>query len=351
MGVPARPGSGVSEVALAVVGLGFGANHARVLSQIEGVRLAAVCDTDATRLATAAAATGATPYADLGAMLTGERLDGVVVAVPASGHLPVALSAIQAGCAVLIEKPLAPSLAEGRALVEAAQRAGVPLMAGHIERFNPAIQALVRRVRGGDIGRVLQLSARRTGAIRLPPRDVNVVHDSALHDIDTMRFVLGREVEEVHARTLAGFVAPGDNSLLATLRFQPSQGVTPLGALEVSWLSPRRLRDISVLGEDGIFVVDYAAQTLEWSRMPAARSGPVLGWEASRRADETEPVQIPVEPREQLVQELGAFVAALRGDCALPVTGDDALAALAVADALTESARTGRPVVPEQPWR
>ena len=334
------------DLAFGVVGLGFGANHARVLAQVEGVRLAAVCDTDERRLAAAAAGRSLHSYADFETMLASERLDAVVVAVPARLHEAVALAAVRAGCAVLVEKPLAPSLEDGRRLVRAAADAGAPLMAGHIERFNPALQALAWRVRAGDIGRILQLTARRSAAMRLPPKDVNVVHDSALHDIDAMRFVVGAEVDQVYAAGQTGIVTESENSLLGLLRFEPSGGTSALASLEVNWLSPRRLRDLAVLGDEGMLVLDYAAQTLDYYRTPAVRSGPVRDWEASRSTGATEAVRIPVEPREQLVQELEAFVSAVRDGCPMPVTAEDALAALAIADALTESARTGRPVTP-----
>ena len=334
------------ELAVGVVGLGFGANHARVLSEMAGVRLAAVCDTDAKRLAAVAGARGARGYADYEAMLCQERLDALVIAAPARLHEAVALAAIEAGVAVLVEKPLAPSLEDGRRLVRAAADAGAPLMAGHIERFNPALQALAGMVRAGDIGRILQLTARRSAAMRLPPKDVNVVHDSALHDIDAMRFVVGAEVDEVYAAAQTGIVTESENSLLGLLRFEPSGGTSALASLEVNWLSPRRLRDLAVLGDEGMLVLDYAAQTLDYYRTPAVRSGPVQDWEASRSSGATEGVRIPVEPREQLVQELEAFVSVVRDRCPMPVTAEDALAALAIADALTESARTGRPVTP-----
>jgi UDP-N-acetylglucosamine 3-dehydrogenase len=332
---------------VAVVGLGFGANHARVLSEIDGVELAAVCDRDPGRLAALNAAP-AKSYADLQAMLAVEKLDAIVVAVPAAMHETVTLAALSAGIAVLVEKPLAPSLSAGRRLVTAAARADIALMAGHIERFNPALSELAQRVRAGDAGRVLQVAARRTGAIRTPPADVNVIHDSALHDIDAMRFVLGAEVAEVQAQAISGVVAAVENSLLATMRFRPIGGLAAMASLEVNWLSPRRLRDLTVLGEKGLFVLDYAAQTLDFYETPPDRTGPVQGWQASRQAAGPGPVRIAVEPREQLVQELLAFVAALRDGCPMPVTGEDALAALAVADALTESARNGRSVRPEQ---
>ncbi len=333
-------------LAVGVVGLGFGANHARVLSSLPGAHLAAVCDTRAERLE--ASSYGAARYDDVAAMLRDERLDAVVVAAPAHLHAPLALAAIEAGCAVLVEKPLATSYEEGAALVSAAAAAGVPLMPGHIERFNPALRELARRVREGEIGRVLQLTARRMGAIRFPPTDVNVVHDSAIHDIDAMRFVLGCEVEEAYAVAQRGVVMAVEDAISGLLRFEADAGAPgAIASLEVNWLSPRRVRDLTVLGETGMFVLRYAAQSLELYRTPA-RSGPVQGW--SLGGDKGKPAEtIAIEPREQLVEELTAFLDAVRRHEPMPVSAEDGLAALAIADALTQSARTGRPVTPARP--
>jgi predicted dehydrogenase len=332
------------EIAVAVVGLGFGANHARVLSELDGVRLAAVCDRDEQRLATVSKSRGAPAFDDCATMLREARPDAVVVAVPAGLHEEVAQAAVAAGCAVLVEKPLAPSLAAGRRSVAGAAAAGVPLMAAHIERFNPALRELARRVRAGEIGRVLQLTARRSAAIRLLPQDIGVVHDSAIHEVDAMRFVLGAEVEHVYAQAQRGVLTPAENAVTALIRFESGTQAS----LEASWLTPRWTRDLSVLGEDGLFVLDYAAQTLDLYRPPAQRAGPVQGWSRTRPRETEKLTSIAIAPREQLAEELAAFVAAVRDGTAMPVSCEDALAALSVCDALVASARTGRVLKPER---
>jgi UDP-N-acetylglucosamine 3-dehydrogenase len=331
------------ELAAAVVGLGFGANHARVLSTLPGVRLAAVCDRDESRLKHVAKQHGATPYIDFEAMLRDEKLDAVIVAAPERLHVPFARAAIEAGCAVLVEKPLATSYAEGIDLVHASADVA-PLMAGHIERFNPAVQELRRRVQAGEAGRVLHLAARRTAPMRERTQDVNVIHDSALHDIDAMRFVLGQEVESAFAMAQIGVRMPFEDSLSGVLRFASEEAAGAVGSLEVNWLSPLRIRELTVLGTHGIFVLDYAAQTLEFHEASTRPPGTTREWstEASHLRDPA--AQIAVQPREQLEAELSAFVEALRDGKPMPVTGEDALQTLAVADALTESAQTGRPI-------
>jgi predicted dehydrogenase len=177
------------------------------------------------------------------------------------------------------------------------------------------------------------------GAIRYPPRDVNVIHDSAVHDIDAMRWVLDSEVTRVYAAARSGLKMPVDDSVSGVLHFESG----PMASLEVSWLSARRVRDLAVIGETGMFVLRYAGQTLDYYKTPP-RSGPLQGWSLASTHEEGTAISIPVQPREQLVLELSAFVEAVRSGSPMPVTGEDGLAAVAIADAMTLSARTGEAV-------
>jgi predicted dehydrogenase len=178
--------------------------------------------------------------------------------------------------------------------------------------------------------------------MRVRAQEVNVVHDSALHDIDAMRYVLGCEVESAYAQGQRDVLQPFEDSISGVLRF--GGGSRAVGSLEVNWLSPLRIRELTVLGTRGIFVLDYAAQTLEFHQAAARPAGAGREWstEASRLRDPK--AQIPIERREQLVAELEAFVEAVREGAPMPVSGADGLQTLAVADALTLSARTGEVV-------
>lgn len=343
-----------------VIGLGFGANHARILHEMPGVRLAALCDPDPRRLAVAAAGTLAATYADFEAMLSGPSLDAVVVVVPALLHEAVGMAAIRAGCAVMIEKPLAPSLAAARRLAGAASDAGVPLMTGHIERFNPAIEEVLRLVEAGAVGRVVQVNARRLAYFVSRPRviDVGVVQDLALHDIDILCALMGTEVAHVYAETYGGIRTPYDDGVAAFLRFERKGDAPPVVAnLEVNWLSPQKVRQLNVLGDSGLLSADYAdfrnprlqfqaAQTFRRPPVTYLREGESIVVEGEEPAPAQE---LAVERHEPLVSELRAFVEAVRAGRPMPVTAEDALRALAIADALSESARTGRPVTPERP--
>ncbi|MGD0114521.1 MAG: Gfo/Idh/MocA family oxidoreductase [Dehalococcoidia bacterium] len=304
-----------------VIGLGsMGVNHARVYAEMEGVELVAVADTLPERLTQAA-----TTYDDYRRMLAEERLDLVSACVPTLLHRDVALAAVESGVALLVEKPIAATPAEGREMARAAREAGVALMVGHVERFNPAVLEVKRLLAAGRLGRVFQVYARRTGPFPQRVRDVGVVHDLAPHDIDIMSFLLESPVERVYAQTACGIATEHEDLLAGVLRFR--NGVT--GILDVNWLTPLKVRQLAVLGEKGLLQADYLSQEV--------RFYPKEGEVASAAS----PEMIRVESKEPLRLELEAFVEAVREGREPPVTAEDGLSALEIASLLVESARRG----------
>jgi UDP-N-acetylglucosamine 3-dehydrogenase len=305
-----------------VIGVGsMGSNHARVYSEIDGVELAAVADTSQERLKGAKCPA----YEDYRRMLDEAGLDLVSVCVPTLLHREVAGAAAERGVALLVEKPIAATPAEGRAMAEAAQRAGVPLMVGHVERFNPAVLKAKELLAAGEVGRPVLLSARRTGPFPERIRDVGVVHDLAPHDIDVMRFLLESEVEKVDGFTVRGIATEHEDLLVARLWFD----APALGILEVSWIAAEKVRRLSVVSEKGLLDIDYLSQEVSFFRGGHRNTMPTL---------------IAVEKAEPLRLELEAFVDALRRGVPPPVTAADGLAALEIASLLVESARTGQVV-------
>jgi predicted dehydrogenase len=316
-------------LAAGVIGLGsMGINHARVYAGIEGVELAAVADVspERSKLATYG---GPRAYDDYRAMLAEERLDLVSVCVPTLLHHQVALAAIDKGVAVLVEKPIAATLEEGRAMARAAVDAGVPLMVGHVERFNPAVLEVKRLLSAGALGRVFQAYARRTGPFPQRVRDVGVVHDLAPHDIDIMSFLLESDVERVYAETLRGVSTEHEDMLWGVLRYRSGA----IGVLDVNWLTPLKVRQLAVLGEKGLLQADYISQEVRF--YPKGDEGGLPG---------SSPQQVRVESKEPLRVELEAFVDAVRRGARPPVTAEDGLAALEIASLLAQSAREGRPL-------
>ena len=320
---------------VAVIGMGaMGGNHARVYSELPDAELVAVADCDESRLSDAPARA----YGDYHRLLAEERLDAVSIAVPTRRHLETALACIERGVPLLVEKPLAASVVEGERIRAAAEARGVPLAAGHIERCNPAVVELKRRLDAGEIGRVLQMRAVRVGPFHQRHRDIGVVYDLATHDIDVMRHLLGCEVERARAETQRGVRTEFEDALLGLLRFE--DGV--IGSLEVNWLTPVKQRTLAVVGENGMFVADYIRQELRFydstpdpDPSPSKDAANTTHIEAERQ----EPLR--VERQEPLRVELAAFLRASR-ELEPPLVGAaDAIAAMRVAEALVASARLG----------
>jgi len=179
---------------MGVVGVGvMGSNHARVLAGLADVRLVGVCDPDPQQRELVSRVLGCPAFDQLESLLQ-RGVDALTIAAPTHLHRDLALACLARGVHVMVEKPIASSPEEGREIIAAARRAGVTLMVGHVERFNPAVQTIKEAVRGEDI---LSIAITRVGPF--PPRmsNVGVVVDLAVHDIDLIRWFTDSEIIEV----------------------------------------------------------------------------------------------------------------------------------------------------------
>ena len=327
-----------------LAGLGsMGRNHLRNLAARQDVTLAAVADPNEDVLSAAGDQSGARPYADPAEMIDEERLDALVVAAPTTLHHGIALHAIERGVPVLVEKPLATTVAEGRELVEAAGRRGVLLQVGHIERFNPAVLALGERLRGGALSRIFTIKTLRAGPFPARIRDVGVAVDLATHDVDIMCHLAGARPDRVYAETTQHIHTSHEDLVFGLLHFP---GGT-VGLLDANWLTPEKQRRITVLGAEGMFQVDYLSQALTFTRGTAELSPTFLDGYAATFAGET--VQLPVIPAEPLRRELDAFFDAIRTGGPAAIPGSDGLWAVALANLLLESAAAHRPIAVHPP--
>lgn len=324
----------------AVIGLGsMGANHARVLADMPGVELAAVADPDSERVQKAIGGRHISGFSAAASLLREARPDFVSIAVPTQLHEEVALAVIRAGAHLLLEKPIAATLDAGWRVARAANEAGVLLSVGHIERFNPAVRELKRRLLAGQGGRVIQLRARRVGPFPHRIRDVGVIHDLAPHDIDIMRYLLGDEVERAFAESRRQINTANEDLVAGMLAFRGgAQGI-----LDINWLTPAKERTLTVLCEKGMFVVDYAAQSLAFYENYAAiaREGAIAS------VTEGPMTRYPIANREPLRAELEGVRDAILSGGPAPVGALDGIAALAVVEALVRSANSGVPVTVE----
>lgn len=321
----------------AVIGLGsMGANHLRVYSEIAGVEVVGVADTDPERVARATAGRTFPGFPDAATLLVETSPDIVSVVVPTTFHEEVALQALAAGCQVLVEKPIAATLEAARRVAAASAARGRMLSVGHIVRFNSAVRELKQRLTEGQGGPVLEVQTRRVGPFPHRIRDVGVIHDLATHDIDIMRYLLGDDVATVYAVAQSHINTAYEDLVSAMLLFRG--GV--IGTLDVNWLTPTKERTLTVLCERGMFVVDHEAQSLEFYENFAARAREG----AIASVTEGPMTRYPIAYQEPLRLELEQFRDAVLSGGVPPVSAHDGIAAIAVAEAMVRSAKQGMPV-------
>jgi UDP-N-acetylglucosamine 3-dehydrogenase len=322
----------------AVIGAGsMGRNHARVYAEMDDAELVAVADPDQESLNKVAQRHRVRTYTNYQAMLEREQLDLVSVVVPTEYHFGVARETLLAGIPTLIEKPIAATVEEGAALVALAQELGVLLTVGHIERFNPAVIALKGQLEMGALGKVYQIHIRRIGPFPARIKDVGVVVDLATHDLDIMHYLTDSNVTRLHAEVGRRLHTAHEDLLSAVLRFENEI----IGVLDINWLTPTKVRELSVIGERGMFVANYLTQDLVLYENDSAPQGDNWHELAVMGVSEGRMIRFKVNKKEPLRQELDAFVSAVRGGGPPPVRGEDGLLALAVAQKLVESGATG----------
>ena len=321
-----------------LAGLGsMGRNHLRVLGTRPGCVLAAVADPVPDVLAAAVASSGAQGFSEPLAMIAEAELDAVVIAAPTTAHIALALAAIERGLAVLVEKPLAATVEDARQIVDAAAARGVPIQVGHVERFNPAVLELGRLLAAGWLSSVYAITSRRAGPFPARIRDVGVTVDLATHDVDILSWIAGERPARVYAEFAQRIHATHEDLLFGLLHFPT--GAT--GMLDVNWLTPAKRRQLTVVGEEGMFELDYLTQRLTFTRTDVAHPRLIRGFAPTFAGDVAE---MPVSNAEPLAAELDAFLGIVRAGGRPVVDGEDGLWAVRIANALLESAAAGRPI-------
>lgn len=331
--------AGDRQLRVGLAGLGsMGRNHLRILAARTDLRLAAVADPVADILDGATALSGAQGFAEPLAMIAEAELDAIIIAAPTTAHVPLALAAIARGTAVLVEKPLAATVDEAIAIVAAAREHGVPVQVGHIERFNPAVLELGRLIGEGWLSAVYAIASRRAGPFPARIRDVGVTIDLATHDVDILSWIAGERPSRVYAETAQRIHADHEDLLFGLLHF-PS-GAT--GMLDVNWLTPAKRRQLVVVGEEGMFELDYLTQRLTFTKATDTTNPRLIGGYAP--TFEGEVAELPVVSAEPLAAELDAFLGIVRHGGRPVVDAEDGLWAVAVATSLLESAETGNAI-------
>jgi predicted dehydrogenase len=336
-------GWGTGVVRVAVVGYGYwGSKHVRVLSALPGISVTVV-DNDPARLAAARSAFPSVRLAtSLEEVATG--VDGIVIATPPRSHARLATIAIDAGCSVLVEKPLATTVLDCEELIAAADNRGVILMSGHTFEHNAAVWKLRDIALSGELGEIRYVDSARLNLGLYQP-DVNVVWDLAPHDVSIVNFLLGRLPTAVSAWGHSHANRGSEDVAHLQLRYADSD---VRAYIHLSWLEPCKVRRVTVVGSDKTAVYNdvlaeerlriYDVGLDEFPGDGALHEMPVT----YRRGDIISPFVAFEEPLH--VQD-AHFVECIRTDSKPRTDGSSGLAVTRVLEAASHALRSGREVV------
>ena len=261
-------------------------------------------------------------YTDPSQLLERGDVDFVSICTPTITHAKLALEAIGMGKHVLVEKPMTNTVEEAEEVIRKASSQNVRVMVGFIERFNPAVRKAKEIMEKGDIGQVVLASARRVS--RWPERigDVGVIKDLAIHDIDLICHLFGNEVTQVYA--IAGSLAHRfEDYANITLSFKDGKSAS----IEANWLTPRKIRRLTITGTEGIIQVEYITQEVTVENKIMSYT-PFL--------NQKEPLKV----------ELKYFVNSLLKDDIPEPSGKDGIKALKICEAALKSAQSHNPEHP-----
>jgi UDP-N-acetylglucosamine 3-dehydrogenase len=307
---------------VAVIGVGnMGRHHARVYSELDGVRLVAVADSNKNLGQKIARRFKCKYYYDYKKILYTERIDAASIAVPTSLHKEIAVACINKRIPILIEKPIAESVKSAQAIIKQSKQKRVPVCIGHIERFNPVVQELRKFIKRNRFGKVISINTKRVGLYPPQISDVDVIIDLAVHDIDVCNFLLGTKPKTVYAR--AGKALNSKRIDYADI-FLSYNGVDVL--LQANWITPVKVRELTLTGIKGYAELSYLNQTLKIFKKGHGEDIDIVNIE-----------EINLRKEEPLIREIKNFIEFIKTRKGLIVTAREGLLALNTALKAIES--------------
>jgi UDP-N-acetylglucosamine 3-dehydrogenase len=313
------------KIKVGVIGLGnMGWHHARNYSQLSSAHLTAVCDTQENLGKETAKKYRCPYYTDYREMLAHEDIEAVSIATPNNTHASIAVYCMQNKVNVLVEKPIAGSFDDAKKIVATAKEKGKILCVGHVERFNPGVQAMKRLIDRGTLGKVISILARRVGGYPPQIQDTNVVIDLAVHDIDVCSYLLGNKPNSVYCK--GGYAL--QTSQLDYAELVISYPYTN-AVLQVNWVTPVKVRMLNITGTKGYAELNYITQNLvvyeSNYRREAKDYGDLVSFGEPRKHE------VPLQHQEPLSEELRSFLEVVSGKETEYISGEEALDTLKVA--------------------
>jgi len=310
----------MKKLGVAVIGTGFwGKNHARVFKELEETKLVAICDINAERAKNAANQFGIKPYTNSGRMLKNKEIEAVSICTWSTNLAKEALKALKAEKHALVEKPMAANAKQAKELLETAEKEELHLTVGFLMRFIPGLQHIRKAVESKKIGDLVCAAAKRVS--QWPERigDVGVVKDTAIHDIDIMRYIFNQDPIAVYAKTGSMRHKKFEDYAQIMLTYEGGKSAF----IESNWLTPYKTRTLIVTGSEAIMKLDYITQEL-----------------TIENAKETLQPRYPWQ--EPLKLELKHFANCILRKEKPVITGADGLKALQIAEAALQSSAKGK---------
>lgn len=324
----------MKKINVAVIGIGaMGKSHARVYSSMRNIRLVAVCDINKEMAESIAKQYNTSHYTSYKDMLKKEKIDAVSVCVPTKLHKEVAIGVIRNKVNVLVEKPIAATIQEADDIIREADKNKVKLMVGHIERFNPVVAELKNRIENNELGKIYQVNCTRLSPFPQRVVDVGVAVDLAVHEIDVLSYLIGSKIKRIFAETAQRIHSSHEDSLVGIMRFENNI----LGIISTNWLTPKKIREITITGEKGMFAANYLTQEMYFYENKFTGS---TGYNNNfMNIVEGRKLSIKIESAEPLKNELNAFADSIMKNKKVPVTGREGMDALRIAQKFVESSK------------
>ncbi len=317
----------MEKINIAVIGLGnMGRHHVRVYSENPKVNLVGLCDSNAQLGAQFKDKYNVNYYLDYKQLITEQKPDAISIVASTRLHYDMAKYAIEHGVHVLVEKPIADTVDKANDLIELAKKHNVKLMVGHIERFNPSVQVVGQLVKAGEIGDIMSISTKRIGGFPGQIKDANVLIDLAVHDIDIIHTLIGQS-KPSKLMINSGMAITEDCDDYADILLNYN-GISAY--IQVNWITPSRIRTLTVTGNKGHIHMDYITQTVMLYKSKVTKTTSETG-EVTIGLPVSDPIPVDVPKKEPLVAELDHFITCIQTDASPLVSGENGRDALAIA--------------------
>ena len=297
---------------------GWGKNHTRILSKL-GV-LVAVCDADSQKSKEYGEKYSVNHYESVDELLSAEEFDGAFVVTPTSTHTPIAKKLLEAKKHVFVEKPMTYQSEDGQSLVKLAEKNKVILTCGYIERFNPAVDVVKKMVKEKKYGDLVMLEFHRENRMPLHIKDVGIIYDTSVHDIDTANWLFDDMPQVVFAR--AGKIKHEHEDFTSIMLGYKNDKVAIISS---NWITPKKLRKFNAVCTDAIISSDFITQEI-----------------IVEKDEESENIQN--EKQEPLLLEIQSFLGAIEGKNEHIVTSQEAVNVTKIAEAALLSSQKGIPI-------